>query len=139
MFIAILEAEAEPVLESPAEVNTSALKEKVISISKKTQKEPEFIEVYWLNATTILIERKGIMAEVEKELIKNGVIEELRLAKRVVEHRIMEFIKLEPIFNQEINELFVDWNFEEDKAYMVFRLNSKHDSTEERLRQEKGV
>lgn len=128
MFIAILDAEADQaLLESPAEVNTGALKEKVITISKKTQKEPDFIAVYWLNDDTILIERKGIMVEIEKELIKNGVIEELRLAKRTVEHRIMEFIKLEPIFNQEIKEMFVDWNFEEDKAYMVFCLDPKLD------------
>lgn len=126
MFIAVLDAETDQaILESPPEVSTSALKEKVISISKKTQKEPDFIATYWLNDDTVLIERKGIMVDIEKELIKNGVIEELRLAKRPLEHRVMEFIKLEPIFNREINELFVDWNFEEDKAYMVFRLNPK--------------
>lgn len=126
MFIAVLDAEVDQaLLASPAEVNTNTLKEQVISISKKTQKEPDFIAVYWLNDTTVLVERNGIMVDIEKELIKNGVIEELRLAKRPLEHRIMEFIKLEPILNQEINELFVDWNFEEDKAYMVFRLKAK--------------
>lgn len=126
MFIAVLDAEADQaILENPVAVDTSALKEKVISISKKTEKEPDFIAVYWLNDDTVLIERKGIMVEIEKELIKNGVIEELRLAKRPLEHRIMEFVELEPIFKQEINELFVDWNFEEDKAYMVFRLKAK--------------
>ncbi|WP_033541153.1 Na-translocating system protein MpsC family protein [Planococcus sp. CAU13] len=126
MFIAVLDAEADQaILESPPEVDTSALKEKVISISKITEKEPDFIAFYWLNDDTVLVERKGIMVEIEKELIKNGVIEELRLAKRVVEHRIMEFVELEPILNQGINELFVDWNFEEDKAYMVFRLIPK--------------
>lgn len=56
-------------------------------------------------------------------MIKNGVTEELRLAKRPLEHRVMEFMQLEPIFNRDINGLFVDWNFEEDKAYMVFILN----------------
>lgn len=126
MFIAVLDAEADQaMLESPAEVNTNALKEKVISISKQTQKEPDFIAVYWLNGDTVVVERKGIMVEIEKELIKNGVVEELRLAKRPLEYRVMEFIKLEPIFNRDIEGLFVDWNFEEDKAYMVFRLTSK--------------
>ncbi|RLQ84931.1 Na-translocating system protein MpsC family protein [Planomicrobium sp. Y74] len=125
MFIAVLDAEADQaLLESPVEVNTSALKEKVITISKKTQKEPDFIEVYWLDDTTVLIERKGFMVDIEKELIRNGVIEELRLAKRPLEHRVMEFIKLEPVFDRNINDLFVDWNFLEDKAYMVFLLKS---------------
>lgn len=125
MLIAALDAEIDQAsLESPAEVDTSALKEKVINMSKKTQKEPDFIAVYWLNDDTILVERIGTMVDIEKELIKNGVTEELRLAKRALEHRAMEFIKLKPVFNRDIDELFVDWNFEEDKAYMVFVLNS---------------
>lgn len=126
MLIAVMDAEVDQAsLENPANVGTSALKEKVIDISKKTQKEPDFVAVYWLNDDTILVERRGTMVDIEKELIKNGVAEELRLAKRPLEHRVMEFIKLEPIFNRDISELFVDWNFEEDKAYMVFVLNSQ--------------
>ena len=83
------------------------------------------IESYWLNNTTVLIERLGIMVDIEKELIKNGATEELRLAKRPLEHRIMEFFKLEPVLKQEISELFVDWHFEEDKSYLVFLLEPK--------------
>lgn len=65
MFIAVLDAEVDQaMLESPVEVNTSALKEKVISISKQTQKAPEFIEVYWLNDSTVLVERRGIMVDI---------------------------------------------------------------------------
>ncbi len=124
MLIAVLDAEVDQVsLESPADVNVEALQEKIIVMSKKTQKEPDFIAVYWLNDDTILVERRGTMVDIEKELIKNGVTEELRLAKRPLEHRVMEFMQLEPIFNRDINGLFVDWNFEEDKAYMVFVLN----------------
>lgn len=109
MFIAVLDAEVDQaMLESPVEVNTSALKEKVISISKQTQKAPEFIEAYWLNDSTVLVERRGIMVDIEKELIKNGVIEELRLAKRPLEQRVMEFIKLESVFNRDIEDMFVD-------------------------------
>lgn len=65
------------------------------------------------------------MVDIENELIKNGVIEELRLAKRPLEHRIMERFKLEPVLKQGISELFVYWNFEEDESYMVFILEPK--------------
>lgn len=109
----------------PEDVDKEAFHERIIGISKKTQKKPDVIESYWLNGHTILVERRGIMVDIEIELIKNGVIEELRLAKRPLEHRIMEFFKLEPVLKQGISELFVDWNFEEDKSFMVFILEPK--------------
>lgn len=126
LLIVVLDVEVDPVsLKFPEDVDKEILHEKIISISKKTQKAPETIESYWLNDSTVLIERLGIMVDIEKELIKNGVIEELRLAKRPLEHRVMEFFQLEPVLKQEISELFVDWNFEEDKSYMVFTLELK--------------
>ncbi|TWT00154.1 Na-translocating system protein MpsC family protein [Planomicrobium sp. CPCC 101079] len=128
MLIGVLDAEADPAsFNFPEGIDKESLHEKVISISQKTQKVPDTIESYWLNDTTVLIERTGIMVDIEKELIKNGAIEELRLAKRPLEHRVMEFLKLEPVLKQEISELFVDWNFEEDKSYMVFILEAKPD------------
>ena len=66
-----------------------------------------------------------IIVDIEKELIKNGAVEELRLAKRPLEHRVIELLQLESVLKQEISEFFVDWNFEEDKSYMVFILESK--------------
>ncbi|WKA59292.1 Na-translocating system protein MpsC family protein [Planococcus shenhongbingii] len=126
LLIVVLDAETDPVsFIYPEGVNKEALHEIVIKISKITQKAPETIESYWLNDITVVVERRGIMVDIEKELIKNGVIEELRVAKRPLEHRVMEFFKLEPVLKQEINDLFVDWNFVADKAYMVFILEAK--------------
>lgn len=126
LLIVVLDAEADPAsLHFPEVVDKEALHKIVIDISTKTQKAPELIESYWLNDTTVLIERRGIMVDIEKELIKNGIIEELRLAKRPLEHRIMEFVRLEPGLKQEISEMFVDWNFNEDKSFMVFILEPK--------------
>lgn len=126
LLIVVLDAETDPAsLIYPEDVDKEAIHEIVNKISKITQKAPETIESYWLDDTTVLVERRGIMVDIEKELIKNGAIEELRLAKRPLEHRVMEFFKLEPVVKQEINDMFVDWNFEEDKAYMVFILEAK--------------
>ncbi|WP_158599057.1 Na-translocating system protein MpsC family protein [Planococcus salinus] len=106
----------------PAEIDRNALKNKIIETSKKTQKEPDHTELYWLNHNLIVIKRLGIMVDIEKELIKNGVIDELRLAKRPLEHRLMDSAELKPIVNRDIIELFVDWDFEKDKAYLVLIL-----------------
>ena len=106
----------------PADVDQNALEKKIIETSKKTQKVPDHTELYWLSHNLIVIERVGIMVDIEKELIKNGVIEELRLAKRPLEHRLMNSAELTPILKREVAELFVDWDFEKDKAYLVLIL-----------------
>lgn len=106
----------------PVENEKKALKEKVIKASAKSQKEPDHIEIYEVNKSTVLIERAGIMVDIEKELIKNKVLEELRLAKRPLEHKIMDAINIEAVVSRSVAELFVDWNFEKDKAFMVLIL-----------------
>lgn len=124
LFIAITEdKKAAHKLKWPEDIDKQALQEKIIETSKKTEKHPDHTEIYWLDDQTILIERIGIMVEIERQLIRNGVIEELRLAKRPLEHKLMEDLDFISIFKRDINELFIDWNFEEDKAYLVLILN----------------
>ncbi|MDQ0430304.1 uncharacterized protein YbcI [Planomicrobium stackebrandtii] len=126
LLIVVLDTEVDPAsLIYPNDVSKEAIHEIVIRISKIAQKAPETIESYWLDDTVLLIERRGLMVEIEKELIKNGVVEELRLAKRPLEHRVLDFLKLEPVVKHEISDIFVDWNFEEDKAYMVLIMEAK--------------
>lgn len=98
------------------------LKEKISCLSRKTEKIPDKIEIYRLSDYILLIERSGIMIDIEKELVKNGAVEELRLAKRPLEHRLLESLNGEVVTEKKIKELFVDWNFVEDKAYMVLIL-----------------
>ena len=129
LLIAIMKEEDKtkrPALKWPIETEREALKEKVIKASAKSQREPDHIEIYEVNDSTVLIERIGIMVDIEKELIKNKALEELRLAKRPLEHRIMDAINLEAVISQNIVELFVDWNFEKDKAYMVLILEPEN-------------
>lgn len=124
LFIAITEdKKAANELKWPEDIDKQALQNKIIETSKKTEKHPDYTETYWLDDQTILIERIGIMVEIERQLIRNGVIEELRLAKRPLEHELMENLDLKSIFKKEISELFIDWNFEKDKAYLVLILD----------------
>lgn len=122
LLIAIMEEQDSEAAEWPHRVDKEALLEKINFLSKKSQKEPDSTEIIWLNAHVCLIERKGIMVDIEKELIRNGATEELRLAKRPLEHRMVDSVHLEPILKRPIEELFLDWNFEGDKGLMVFIL-----------------
>lgn len=126
LLIVIMEAETDAAsVIFPEEVDKIALHDTISLMSKQTEKVPETIRSYWLNDSIVLVERFGIIVDIEKELIKNGAVEELRLAKRPLEHRVIELLQLESVLKQEISEFFVDWNFEEDKSYMVFILESK--------------
>jgi uncharacterized protein YbcI len=110
--------------EWPKQVEKKELLEKIVLASKKAQKEPGQIDLSWLTDSMLLVERKEIMVEIEKELIKNGVTEELRLAKRTLEHRMINSVDFEPVLKRPIKELFLDWDFEGDKAILVLILET---------------
>ncbi|AQQ53307.1 Na-translocating system protein MpsC family protein [Planococcus lenghuensis] len=101
-----------------------ALLDVLVEASKKTEKKPDHTGIHWLSESVLLIERTGLMVDIETELVKNGSTEELRLAKRPLEHRLMESAPLEAAIGKPIRELFVDWDFEEDRAYMVLLLEA---------------
>ena len=63
--------------------------------------------------------------QIEKELIKNGYLEELKLSKRQLEQRLMNEAGFEAVLKQSINEIFLDWNFETDISYVLFILEPK--------------
>lgn len=127
LFLAVTKQdETRESTEWPDEGIKKEVMEEVIYVSKKALKEPERTNVYWLDGYAVLIERSGIMMDLEKEFIKKGMVEELRLARRPLEQRLMESKKLKASLKQEIWELFVDWNFDYDKAYIVLVLEQKN-------------
>ncbi|MFC3212063.1 Na-translocating system protein MpsC family protein [Planomicrobium okeanokoites] len=109
----------------PEAVDQETLKEIVILNSIRTQKKPEQTNFYWLSDKILLIERIGILVEIEKKLVQNGVIEELRLAKRPMEQRITSLFNLESLLDGQVQDLFVDWNFHKDVSYMVLLLEKQ--------------
>ena len=111
--------------QSPAEVDHETLEEIILLNSMRTQKKPDQTNLYWLNDQTLLVERLGVLVDIEKELIKNGVIEEMRLAKRPMEYRIIELFNLESVLKSSVQDLFVDWDFQQDVSYMVLFLDKK--------------
>lgn len=105
-----------------SDIEVESIRNEVNEASRKAQKTPESTELYWLNNRTLLIERSGIFVEIEKELIRGGFIEELKLVKRPLERRLLLQTRIEAILKQPIMEVFLDWNFITDKGYIVVLL-----------------
>lgn len=123
MLIVELDEETDPsTFKWPAEIDETAFQNELVKASVKAQKEPGKTEVYWLNDRTILARRVEILVAIEKELIKNGFSEELKLAKRPLERKVLAEVQLEAVLKRNIIETFVEWNFDKDKAYSIFIL-----------------
>ena len=131
LIIAVLdEKTTDQNLPWPENIDEKAVYQEINEASRKAQKTPESTEIVWLNDRTVLIKRLGIFVEIEKELIKGGFIEELKLVKRPLEQRLLSQANLNALFKKDILEVFVDWNFEGDRGYMVLLLEAKKQQPE---------
>lgn len=106
----------------PKEVDANALYQEIVRVSILGQKEPVKTELFWLSDRTLLIKRTGIFTLLEKEFIKNGYFEALKLAKRPLEYNLFTHSQLTDILKRPITGIFVDWNFDQDKGYAVLVL-----------------
>ncbi|WP_026575442.1 Na-translocating system protein MpsC family protein [Bacillus sp. UNC438CL73TsuS30] len=105
-------------------VGKEQLHEEIIRISIQAQREPEEVESFLLNQRTLVIIRKGILVSIERELIRLGSSETLRLAKRNLEKRLLHNSNhFETILKTKVNDIFVDWDFNLDKSAIVLILS----------------
>ncbi|WP_281974485.1 Na-translocating system protein MpsC family protein [Halobacillus litoralis] len=100
----------------------STLYEEVEKVSEQAEKAPESINSYLLNDRTLLIVRSGILVAIEKELIDSGYEEPLKISKRRLEKRLLSRASFEKILGKPIEDTFVDWDFQNDRSYIVFLL-----------------
>ncbi|WP_421382747.1 DUF2294 domain-containing protein [Bacillus salacetis] len=126
MMIAVLSSSTEEHLlpEKNDFKNSGTVNDEIIKISAEVQKPPENTYSFLLNSRTLLIIREGIFIELEKELIRLGSQEVLKLAKRNVEKRLLLEHKdtFEESLNAEVADFFVDWSFDKDKSLILFNL-----------------
>lgn len=98
----------------------------IARISQLVQKVPDQINLFFLAKQVLLVERKGILIPIEKALIDRGFGEELKMTKDELEktyfHREGNFVDL---FNKKIADIFIDWNFKEDKSLMGLIFNDR--------------
>lgn len=98
-----------------------ALHEQIIGISKEVQKVPDRVFSYYLNPRTLLIFREGILVGIEKELIRQGFEETLKISKRTIEKKYFHNNhSFETLLNTQIHDVFVDWNFSNDNSIIAF-------------------
>ncbi|MGD7044678.1 Na-translocating system protein MpsC family protein [Jeotgalibacillus proteolyticus] len=119
MILGVMGSGDESSVPWPDEVDKEAFRQEVNLLTKKGQKTPEKTELYWLSDRTIVAKRQGILVRIEKELISNGYAEELVLTKRPMEKQLVREARLEEIMKKKIQEIFVDWDFDEDIGYIV--------------------
>ncbi|MFP7299675.1 Na-translocating system protein MpsC family protein [Neobacillus niacini] len=122
-LIFVLDTEAGQKMNS--DVDIQRLEHEVSRISLMVEKVPEKIITSAISPSIFLIERRGILIQIEKALIDNGFENELKFTKDELEksyfHRYGRF---EDIFNKSVRDIFIDWNFKEDKSFMAFILSS---------------
>ncbi len=109
----------------PEEVDETAFRLALDQIGNKTCKLPEDTEIFWLNHRIILLKHSGIFLNIEKELIKAGFSEELKLVKRSVERTMHQQLVWKPVISRNVQDVFIDWNLEEDKGYIVLLLENE--------------
>ncbi|MBT2686705.1 DUF2294 family protein [Bacillus sp. ISL-47] len=93
-------------------------------VSIEAEKSPEVIYSFKIDDRKLIVVRKGILVSIEKELIKLGYEETLRIAKRNQEKRLIgeHITALESYLNTDVTDYFIDWDFDGDKSYILFIL-----------------
>ncbi|MBX0357884.1 Na-translocating system protein MpsC family protein [Halobacillus sp. Nhm2S1] len=99
-----------------------AVHEEVEKLSRKAEKTPASIRSFLLNERTLLIERNGILVAIEKEMINAGYEQPLKISKRRLEKRLLNHASFETILGASVEDVFVDWDFNKDRSYMVLIL-----------------
>ena len=95
------------------------------SVTQKAEKFPHDVSSYLLDQRTLLIIREGIMVSIEKELVQLGFEENLTLAKRNLEKRLLyeHSQSLEIILDSKVTDILVAWDFHKDKSTILLILN----------------
>lgn len=100
------------------------LEKEITHLSRIAQKAPEEMATYRLNSRTIVAIRNGILVTIEKELIRDGLQENLKIAKRRLEKRLLHNnTHFEEILNTKVIDIFADWDFDRDKSVILFITN----------------
>lgn len=125
LILAVLkDASSAKDIEWDSTIASEPIRKAVEEASRKAQRTPDVTELYWLNNRMLLIERQGIFVEIEKELIRGGFTEELKLVKRPLERRLLLETEIQSILKQPILEVFLDWDFIRDKGYILILLEA---------------
>lgn len=100
------------------------LLDEINKLSSESEKKPEEIYACQINHRSIMVIRNGILVRIEKQLIRQGMQEQLKLAKRTLEKGLLHNNNhFEGILKTQIIDIFVDWDFDLDKSVIVLVTN----------------
>ncbi|MCM3568028.1 Na-translocating system protein MpsC family protein [Neobacillus mesonae] len=95
----------------------------ISDVSLHAQKVPDEIVSILLNPRTLIVIRNGILVSIEKELIRLGYRETLKIAKRNLEKTLLHNNhNFESILNTKVLDIFIDWDLQLDRSSIVFIL-----------------
>ena len=106
--------------------NKENVEREMIDISRIAQKEPEEIYSHMLNKRQLILVRKGILIHIEKEFIRLGFKENLMIAKRNLEKKLLKERRknFEDHLNRKVIDEFTFWNFKDDSSYIILILDT---------------
>src|SRR5690606_6776586 len=96
--------------------------EKIEKVNEAVERKPGLIESIWLSNRILLVKRVDILVGIEKALIAEGYGELLKVVKRPLERKLFGQAGMEKILQQQILDIFMDWDFDQDLGYIVFIL-----------------
>ncbi|RUT33459.1 DUF2294 family protein [Paenibacillus zeisoli] len=103
----------------------SETERELMRISGRVQKEPLEVSSYEINPRTLLILRRGVLGELEKELIRLNCGELLRDVKRRLEKGyITGSSQMSSALGRTIADCFMEWDDELDQSITVILTNS---------------
>lgn len=101
-----------------------ALENEILRLIGCDQKFHENISSYEINSRTIIVIRKNTTVMIEKELIRKGYSELLKIVRRDLEkNQLHNDVNYEVILKRKVTDIFVDWNFHLDKSIFVIIMN----------------
>lgn len=95
-------------------------------MSRRIQKKPDYIHSCMINKRTLLVVRTGNLIDLSKELIRLRDEEHLKQALNQLEKKYLRNNSyVEQVLNTKVVDVFVDWNFEQDRSVIVFILSPR--------------
>lgn len=100
--------------------NKQKLEQVIGETSSRAERVPDDVSSVQVNNRTTLIVRTGILVPIEKRLIALGYDNVLKIAKRELEKELfMEEDLFTDLLGAEVEDIFIDWNFEKDKSTII--------------------
>ncbi|GAK02154.1 hypothetical protein JCM19037_370 [Geomicrobium sp. JCM 19037] len=96
--------------------------EAICRVTEEAEKQPRSVQSFFANDRTLVVFREGILVTIEKELIRTGFEEHLKITKRHLEKKLLHAAGFEEILKRGVEDIFVDWDFQRDKSYIIFTL-----------------